>query len=122
LHLGREEVELQEEEPMKLTLTPLIFALVATLPLAAAALDTAKFAQVTGVRMDGGAKVNIVEGQTLAAKVVNVAALTKLGLKGSKNGDVVQVTFHGKKGWSFLHVPSGHRLEYVEVGVDDFFD
>jgi hypothetical protein len=71
--------------------------------------------------MDGGAKVSVVEGQTLAAKVVNVAVLAKLGLKGAKNGDVVQVTFHGKKGWSFLHVPSGHKLEYIEVGVQDDF-
>ena len=106
---------------MKLTLTLLIFALVAALPLAAATLDTAKFAQVSGVRMDGGAKVNIVEGQTLAAKVVNVAVLAKLGLKGAKNGDVVQVTFHGKKGWSFLHVPSGQKLEYVQVDVSDSY-
>jgi hypothetical protein len=62
---------------------------VAALPLGAATLDTAKFAQISGVRMDGGAKVNIVECQTLAAKVINVAVLAKLGLKGAKN-DIIQ--------------------------------
>jgi hypothetical protein len=106
---------------MKLTFTLLILAVAAALPLAAATLDTAKFAQATGVRMDGGAKVNIVEGQTLEAKVVNVAVLARLGLKGAKNGEVVQVTFHGKKGWSFLHVPSGQKLEYVQVNTEDYF-
>ncbi|MBI4874481.1 MAG: hypothetical protein HY822_07600, partial [Acidobacteria bacterium] len=47
---------------MKLTLTLLLLAVVAALPLAAATLDTARFAQDTGVRLDGGAKVNIAEG------------------------------------------------------------
>ena len=71
--------------------------------------------------MDGGAKVNLAEGQTLTAKVVNPATLAKLGLKGDKSGEAVQVTWHGKKSFSFLHVPSGRKLEYVEVGTDDFF-
>jgi len=51
--------------------------------------------------------------------VVNAAVLARLGLKGAKNGEVVQVTWHGKKQFSFLHVPSGHKLESVEVGTTD---
>ena len=73
------------------------------------------------MRLDGGAKVNFAEGQTLTAKVVNATVLAKLGLKGAKNGEALQVTWHGKNSFSFLHVPSGRKLEYVEVGVDDFF-
>jgi len=68
-----------KERTMKLTFALLVIAVVRALPLAAATLDTTKFAQATGVRIDGGAKVNIAEGQTLTAKVVNPATLAKLG-------------------------------------------
>jgi hypothetical protein len=106
---------------MKLTLTLLILAALAALPLAAATFDTSKFAQTAGVQLDGGAKVNIEEGRTLTAKVVSAAALAKLGLKGARNGEAVQVTWHGKNSFSFLHVPSGRKLESVEVGTSDYF-
>ena len=98
---------------MKLTFALLVIAVVAALPLAAASLDEAVFAQAAGVRPDGGAKVRIAEGQTLTAKVVNPAALAKLGLKGTKNGEALQVTWHGKNSFSFLHVPSGRKLEGI---------
>jgi hypothetical protein len=62
--------------------------------------------------LEGGAKVNIAEGQTLTAKVGNPAALAKLGLKGAKNGQAVEVTWHGQDRFSLLHVPSGHKLEF----------
>ena len=108
---------------MKLTLTLLILAALAALPLAAVTFDTAKFAQATGVRLDGGAKVNLAEGQTLTAKVVNVTTLAKLGLKGAKTGEAVQVTWHGKNSFSFLHVPSGRKIEYIPpVEPEDSFN
>ena len=102
-----------EDETVKLPFALLVIAVATALPLAAATFDNAKFAQATGVRLDGGAKVNINEGQTLTAKVVNVAALAKIGLKGARNGEAVEVTSQGKKGFSFLHVPSGRRVEYI---------
>ena len=100
---------------MKLTITLLLVAMVAALPLAAATMDTAKFAGATGVRLDGGAKVKVAEGQTLTGKVVKVAELAGLGLKGAKDGEVVRVTWHGKTSFSFLHVPSGRRLDHVDL-------
>jgi hypothetical protein len=106
---------------MRLTFALLLLAALAALPLAAASVDTAKFAHVSGVRLDGGAKVNMAVGQTLKAKVVNPAILAKLGLKGAKPGEVVQVTWHGKNQFSFPHVPSGGKLEYVQVEVADCF-
>jgi hypothetical protein len=102
---------------MKLAITMLLLAAVAALPLAAASVDTAKFAQATGVRLDGGAKVNMAEGQTFKAKVVNPAVLAKLGLKGAKPGEVVQVTCLGESSWKFLHVPSGQQIT-KKVGTD----
>ena len=98
---------------MKLTFALLLIAVVAALPLAAATLDTAKFAQRTGVLLDGGAKVSIAEGQTLAAKVVNTATLARLGLKGARSGEAIQVTWQSRKSFSFLHVPSGRKIEYI---------
>jgi hypothetical protein len=107
---------------MRLTLTLLILATVAALPLAAATLDTAKFAQVSGVRLDGGAKVTIAEGQTLAAKVVNAATLAKIGLKGAQNGEVVEVILLSPKDKKFklMHVPSNQAvtLNFAEVNID----
>jgi hypothetical protein len=100
---------------MKLTFALLLIAVVAALPLAAASIDTAKFAQTTGVRLDGGAKLNIAEGQTLTAKVVNAAALAKLGLKGVKNGEVIHVTLLSLKNkkLKLMHVASGAELTYI---------
>jgi hypothetical protein len=103
---------------MKLTFTLLLLAAVAALPLAAVTFDTAKFAQATGVRLDGGAKVNIAEGRTITAKVVNAAVLAKLGLKGAKPGEVVQVTLLSTKNkkLKLMHVPSGGE---VTMNYDD---
>jgi hypothetical protein len=97
---------------VKTAITILLLAALAALPLAAVTFDTAKFAQATGVRLDGGAKVNMAEGQTLKAKVVNAAVLARLGLKGAKPGEVVQVTLLSTKDkkLKLMHVPSGAEV------------
>jgi hypothetical protein len=81
-------------------------------------LDTAKFAQATGALLNGGARVSFAVGQTRTAMVVNAAALASLGLKGAKTGEALQVTWHGKNKFSFLHVPSDRKLEGI-VLLDD---
>jgi hypothetical protein len=103
---------------MKLALTPLLLAALAALLLAAVTIDTAKFAQATGVRLGCGAKVTIEEGQTLSARVVNVAVLARLGLKGAGSGEVVQVTLLSVKDrkLKLMHVPSGSE---VTMNYDD---
>jgi hypothetical protein len=107
---------------VKLTFAVLLIAALAALPLAAVTFDTAKFAQATGVRMDGGAKVNIAEGQTLTAKVVNATVLAKLGLMGAKSGEAVEVTLVSltDKKLKLMHVPSNQAvtLNYSKIEVE----
>ena len=107
---------------MKLIVALLVIAAIVALPLAAATFDNAKFAQATGVRLDGGAKVNINEGQTLTAKVVNVAALAKIGLKGARIGEAVEVLLVSPKDkkLKLMHIPSSQAvtLNYSIIEVE----
>jgi hypothetical protein len=109
---------------MKTTLLVIALAALVIVPLASAAqCDVKRFEQATGLLLPGGeAKVSWNPGEMLTATVRSVAFLAGKGLKGLKNGDAVEVTYLGKRQCTFVHVPSGRKLEYVEVGIADSWD
>ena len=109
---------------MKTMLLLIAIAALVIVPLASAAqCDVKRFEQATGLRLPGNeAKIAWNQGETLTGTITNIAFLTGRGLKGLKKGDAVEATYLGKRSFKFLHVPSGHKLEYVQVDVADSWD
>ncbi len=66
--------------------------------------------------------MNINEGQTLTAKVLNVAALAKIGLKGAKIGEAVEVLLLSPKDkkLKLMHIPSSQAVtrNYSRIEVE----
>jgi hypothetical protein len=81
-------------------------------------IDAVKFARATGVELAANGKVAVQAGQPIMAKVANQAVLAKLGIKDTKSGEPVEVTYVGKKDWKFVHVPSGQAI--IKKGGTDF--
>lgn len=63
-----------------------------------------------GVRL-GSPRVTLEEGQTITATVALPAVLARQGLKATKEGEAVQITFLGNNRLKLMHVPSGQSIE-----------
>jgi hypothetical protein len=107
---------------MKIALSFMLLAALVALPLAGETISNKKFVSVAGMQLPDGQDAAIEAGETLVARVVNVAIAARIGFKDLKKGDEVQVTLMSAqrdKKLKLMHVPSNQvvTLNFEEIKV-----